>query len=239
MQAPTNSEILWHKIHLAEGRLFAATHVFWNHPDLALLFSQFLIQAHCLTRNGLTLMAVARDRARLAAPDDEVARNLADYLQVHLEEELGHDLWLLDDIRSLGFEEQAVLQAQPCAALIDLIGAQYFWMMHVHPVAIMGYLILMEGYAPLASQLEDIKERTGAPASAFRCLKRHADDDPEHLADLNRTLDSMNLNVEQARAVGMCAFAAIDGLAAMFEELLKGCAETPVEQMKELQHARA
>lgn len=231
MKGPTNSEVLWGKIRLAEGRLFAATRVFWNHSELPVLLPKFLIQAHILMLSGLTLMAVARDRA-LALPEDEVARALASYLQIHLEEEVGHDRWLLDDIRTLGFEEREVFQAQPSAAAVDLVGAQYFWMMHVHPVAIMGYLVLMEGYAPLASQLEDIRVRSGAPATAFRCLKRHAEDDPEHLAALNSTLDAMDLGVAQARAVAMCAFAAIEGLAAMFEELQRGAAAGYREELR-------
>jgi hypothetical protein len=224
MSGPTNSEILWMKIRLAEHRLFSATDLFWNHSKLAILLPRFLIQAHCIMRSSLTLMAVARDRA-LSLPEDETARHLAAYLQIHLKEELGHDIWLLDDICSLGFTEQEVVKAQPCASLIAMVDAQYFWMMHVHPVAIMGYLILAEGYAPLNSQLDEIKLRSGLPASAFRCLRKHADDDPSHLADLNRTIDSMNLSTEQARAVGMCAFATIEGLAAMFEELLRAGTE--------------
>jgi hypothetical protein len=238
MESPTNSDALWGKIRLAEGRLFAATHVFWNHCDLPRLLPLFLIQTYGVMRGGLTLMTVARDRA-LGLPDDSVAQALAAYLRIHLEEELGHDSWLLDDICTLGFEERGVVQAQPCAAVVNLIGAQYFWMTHIHPVAVMGYLILMEGYAPLASQLDEIRVRSEAPATAFRCLKRHADDDPAHLAELNKTLDSMNLSVEQARAVGMCAFAAIEGLAAMFEELTETCAaDEHVERSRELQYAR-
>jgi pyrroloquinoline quinone (PQQ) biosynthesis protein C len=236
MKGPTNSEVLWQKIHLAERRLFAATHVFWNHPDMPRLLPGFLIQAHCLMRNSITLMTVARDLTRAQSATDAVARELADYMGIHVEEERGHDRWLLEDIQTLGFEEQEILQSQPCAAVVNLIGAQYFWMTHVHPVAIMGYMILMEGYAPVTSQLEDIRVRSGAPASAFRCLQRHAEDDPGHLADLNRTLDSMALTVAQSRAVGMCAFAAIEGLAAMFEELLEGGA---TEHRKDLQHAGA
>jgi hypothetical protein len=235
--SPTNSEVLWTKIRLAEGRLFSATHVFWNHSNLPTLLPRFLIQAHCIMRSSLTLMSVALDRA-LTLPEDSVARDLAAYLRVHLQEEMGHDRWLLDDICTLGYAERQVLQAQPCAALVAMLGSQYFWMTHVHPVAIMGYLILAEGYAPLASQLEDIRIRSGAPASAFRCLKRHAEDDPSHLADLNQTLDAMNLTAEQARAVGMCAFAAIDGLAAMFEELLEACAED-ASKPEEWLHAHA
>ena len=238
MERPTNSDLLWAKIRLAEGCLFSATQTFWNHPDLPSLFPGFLIQTHCLMRSGLTMMAVAIERAR-AMPEDPVAQALADYLEIHLQEELGHDLWLLDDIRTLGFEDQQVLKAQPCAASVTLIGSQYFWMMHVHPVAIMGYLILMEGYAPVAAQLEEIRARSGAPETAFRCLMRHAEDDPAHIADLNRVLDGMSLSQEQIQAVGMCAFAAIDGVVAMFEELMESHLNKTFERARELQHAVA
>lgn len=221
MANPSNSDVLWAKIHLAEGRLFAATQVFWTHPGLRVLLPRFLVQAHCLMRSGLVLMEVARDRALGCPAEDRVARQLAAYLKVHLEEESGHEVWLLDDLGTLGLSPSDVLDAPPAQAMVELLGAQYFWMMHVHPVAVLGYLILMEGYPPLVEQLEDIRLRTGAPATAFRCLKAHAEDDPAHLAELNRTLDEMDLSPAQARAVAMCAFAAIECLAALFEELLQ------------------
>jgi hypothetical protein len=239
MKDPTNSDLLWCKIHLAEGRLFAATDAFWTHPDIGALLPEFLVQAHRVMRCGFSLMAVARERA-LSQPNDPVAVDLAAYLQMHLEEELGHDQWLLDDILTLGLSAQEVLMAPPCAALVELVGAQYFWILHGHPVAIMGYLTLMEGYAPLADQLEDIRVRSGAPATAFRCLQLHAEDDPSHLADLNRTLDRMNLSVEQSRVIGLCAFSAIECIAALFEELLTNHRNrTTVRSPREPLHARA
>ena len=239
MDCPTNSDILWGKIRLAEDRLFAATHMFWNHPELPRLFPAFLLQIFCIMRSGLALMSAAYERA-LTMPDDPVAAILAGYLRIHIEEEKGHDRWLLDDIGTLGYDERDVLDATPCTATTNLIGTQYFWMNHVHPVAVMGYLILMEGYAPLPAQLEDIRVKSGAPATAFRCLQRHADDDPAHLADLNRTLDSMKLSTQQARAVTMCAFAAIENTAALFEELV--ACDTPSEtaaRSEDLRYARA
>lgn len=219
MDGLTNSEILWGKIRLAENRLFAATHTFWNHPDLSVLLPRFLVQTHCLMRHGLALMAVARDLA-LSMPNDAVARDLAAYLSVHIQEETGHDAWLLDDICTLGFEPQQVLHAPPCAATSGLIDTQHYWITQIHPVAMMGYLILMEGYAPLVSQLDEIRIRSGAPETAFRCLKRHAEDDPQHLAELNGALDRMSLTIVQTRAVGMSALTAIDCVACIFEELL-------------------
>ncbi|HUY82630.1 MAG TPA: iron-containing redox enzyme family protein [Acidobacteriaceae bacterium] len=238
MECPTNSDILWGKIRLAEGRLFAATHMFWNHPELPRLFPEFLMQIFCVMRSGLILMPAARNCA-LALPDDPVASRLASYLEIHIEEEKDHDLWLLDDICTLGYQKRDVLEASPCTATVNLIGAQYFWMHHIHPVAVMGYLILMEGYAPLPAQLQQIQAKSGAPATAFRCLKRHADDDPAHLADLNHTLDTMQLTPEQARAVGMCAFAAIENTSALFEELVARNTASATARNEELRYARA
>jgi hypothetical protein len=238
MEGPTHSEILWGKIRLAEGRLFAATHMFWNHPELPRLFPAFLIQAFCVMRSGLALMTAAHDRS-LTMRDDAVAISLAAYLRIHIEDEKGHDLWLLDDIRSLGYDEREVIAAPPCGSVVNLIGSQYFWMNHAHPVSVMGYLILMEGYAPIPSQLDDIRVKSGAPASAFRCLKRHAEDDPSHLAELNNTLDSMSLTRDQAHAVAMCAFAAIENTAAMFEELVERHVTKQTDDVREdLQYAR-
>jgi pyrroloquinoline quinone (PQQ) biosynthesis protein C len=241
VQQPSNSEVLWQKIRLAEPRLFSTTHLFWNHPDLARMLPEFLIQAHLLIRSGLALMSAAREQA-LALPGDDVARKLESYLKLHLEEEVGHDRWLLDDICSLGYEPQEVLQAPPCPGVVALVGAQYFWMSHIHPVAVMGYLILMEGYAPLVEQLDAIQAHTGLPSSAFRCLRAHADDDPGHLADLNATLDAMCLSTDQARAVSMCAFAAIDGVAVLLEDLLQTNAQrvdSGAPSTKEFIHALA
>jgi hypothetical protein len=238
MEGPTNSDVLWGKIRLAEGRMFAATHMFWNHPELPRLFPAFLMQIHCIMRSGLGLMSAALDRCS-AFRGDPVADHLASYLRAHIEEEKDHDWWLLDDICTLGYRASDVLAVAPCVATVNLIGAQYFWMNHVHPVAIMGYLILMEGYAPLPEQLELIRAQSQAPATAFRCLRRHADDDPAHLAALNQTLDAMQLTAEQVRALAMCSFAAIENTAAMLEELVARNVLSEPFHSEDLRYARA
>ena len=61
---------------------------------------------------------------------------------------------------------------------------------------------------------------SGLPATAFRCLIAHADNDPHHIADLNRTLDSMPLTAEQQKYIALSAFQTIDAVAAVFEEML-------------------
>ena len=36
------------------------------------------------------------------------------------------------------------------ATAAALVGAQYYWIRHVHPVALLGYVMLLEGYPPSA-----------------------------------------------------------------------------------------
>jgi hypothetical protein len=216
---PSNSDVLWAKIRLAEARLNAASDFFWSHPDLAELLPTFLVQLHRVMQGGITLMRVARDQA-LTLPGDTVANIVAPYLQQHIDEEKDHCGWLLDDIETLGISPQQVAEATPLASVVSLVGAQYFWALNIHPVAVFGYLIVLEGYAPIAEQLEAIRVRTGLPGTAFRCLIAHADNDPHHIADLNHTLDSMPLTAEQQEYIALSAFHTIDAVASVFEELL-------------------
>ena len=220
MRSATHSNALWSKIHLAEDRLNSASNRFWTHPDLAVLLPRFLIQLHCVMRGGIALMQTAKDKAS-SIPGDTVASQTAAYLEMHIEEEKDHDQWLLNDIETLGIPATEVLQTTPLASVVSLLGAQYFWMLHIHPVTIFGYLIVLEGYPPLTEQLEEIRLRTGLPSSAFRCLKSHADDDPDHIETLNRTLDTMPLTPNQTKFLALSAFHTIDAVASVFEELLE------------------
>jgi len=229
----SHSDLLGAKIRLAEGRLHAASHHFWTHPDLAEMLPTFLIQLHRVMEGGIELMRVARDRA-LALKDDPVARIVAPYLDQHIVEEQDHGAWLLDDIGTLGISPEYVAEATPLPAVVSLLGAQYFWALHIHPVAVFGYLIVLEGNPPLTEQLEAIRKRTRLPATAFRCLIAHADNDPHHIADLNRTLDSMPLSDEQQKYIALSAFHTIDAVASVFEEIQALHSSSPRNTLRSL-----
>jgi len=233
MPPSSHSDLLWAKIRLAEERLNSASDQFWLHPDLAELMPVFLIQLHRVMQGGLNLMKTARDRA-LSLTNDPVAKIVASYLDQHILEEQDHDDWLLDDIRTLGISPSEVAETTPLSSVVSLLGAQYFWALHIQPVTVFGYLIVLEGYPPLTEQLEDIRKRTRLPATAFRCLIAHADNDPHHIADLNRTLDSMPLNTEQQKYIALSAFHTIDAVASVFEEILALHAASPRSTLKKL-----
>lgn len=225
MPPTTHSDVLWSKIHLAEQRLSAASDRFWNHPNLASLYPPFLIQLHHIVCGGLDLMTFAAARAATLTHDPSAAI-AATYLRHHIEEEQDHAGWLLNDIATLGIDPSQVHTTPPLPSVISLLGERYFWIAHSHPVAVFGYLIVLEGSPPLVHQLDEIQRRTQLPADSFRCLRSHAEDDPAHLADLNRTLDSMPLSPQQSSRIALEAFATIDAVADLLDHFSASASAT-------------
>lgn len=230
MQPVSNSQVLWRKIHLAAPAMHAASDRFWNQPGLARIYPQFLIQLHHVMMGGLRLMSFAAQQAACLS-GDAAATMAAAYLQHHIEEEKDHADWLLDDLRVLGISAQTVAQTPPLPGVVSLIGEQFFWITSFHPVVVFGYLFVLEGSPPLVHQLEQIQAQTGLPAEAFRCLRTHAEDDPEHIEDLNRTLDRMPLTSEQERRIALSAFSTIEAVAALLDELLARAASPPSDSL--------
>ena len=214
------SERLRWKVEFALPALRTAAHRLAAHPRIAELYPEYLIQSHWVVRASVPLMEAARARAvELGAADSE-ADGLVAYLTEHISEELHHDDWLLEDLEVIGFERRAVLARPPAAAAAALVGAQYYWIHHSHPVALMGYMSVLEGQASSQAQIEQLVDRTGYDRRAFRTLFEHADLDHHHADELHRTLDRLSLAPANSTLVGMSAMHTVTTLAHIFDEIV-------------------
>ena len=151
----------------------------------------------------LTEAALQRSREL----QDRPAEPLGHYLAEHVDEELHHDETLLDDLGVLGLERSAVLERIPPPDVAALVGSQYYWIQHFHPVSFLGYVAVMEGYPPTAELIETLVARTGFPRKAFRAYLEHAELDPGHRDHLDRTLDALPLEERHEKALGVSAIA--------------------------------
>jgi hypothetical protein len=86
-------------------------------------------------------------------------------------------------------------------------------MLHYHPVAVLGYIALLEGYPPSPEMLDEMATRSGYPPEAFRTLRLHAELDPGHGAELDRMLDGLALTPPQTAVIGLSAMASAHGFA--------------------------
>jgi len=191
---------------------------FWARPDLRQLFPEFLFLSYSIIRASVPLMRTAVEVATIRS-HEPVARALAGYFSHHVTEEADHDKWLLDDMESLGLIRDQVLQRVPPAEVAELVGAQYYWMHHSDPVALLGYVAVLEGDPPLEDELEAAAKRTGLPHDAFRTFISHAKLDPHHKQELDDFIDSLPLTRSQESLISVSAINTIAGLRRVFATL--------------------
>jgi heme oxygenase-like protein len=218
--ATPESQRLRAKIGVWLPELTAAGRRFVDHPRVRDLYPEYLETMHGIVRASVPLMETARTRSRGLADRDAVAATVAEYFEKHIDEEIGHDEWLLGDLEALGRDRAAVLGRTPSPAVAGVVGAQYYWILHVHPVALLGYTMLLEGYAPAPADVEELMGRTGYGPDAFRTMSGHAELDPGHADELAETIDSLPLSAQQSAVLGLSAMSTVHGLARVLDEMV-------------------
>jgi hypothetical protein len=178
-----------------------------EHPRIRELWPEYLILQHQIIRATVPLTEAALVQALRLDGSDPVASPLAAYLRGHVEEELHHDETLLDDLDQIGLGRTTALARVPSPSVAALVGSQYYWIHHHHPVAFLGYVALMEGYPPTPELIDTLIARTGYPADAFHTYLEHAELDPGHRDRLDRTLDELPLDPSHEVAIGLSAIA--------------------------------
>ena len=202
-----------------EPELAGATHLLFADPAVTKRYRDYLVAYHGILLATIPLLETARREA--LGRDDPGSRALAEYLATHIEEETGEDEWVLQDLEGLGVDRATVLEHVPAPSVARLVGAQYYWVLHVDPVAVLGYLAALERDPPTREFIDDLMRRTGHDASAFRTLIAHAERDPEHAVELDELLDRIELTETQWTLVSLSAMNTVHLLASVFAEVLR------------------
>jgi pyrroloquinoline quinone (PQQ) biosynthesis protein C len=124
----------------------------------------------------------------------------------YLEEETGHDEWILNDIEAAGGDREATVASQPGVATEAMIAYAYDTVMRRNPVGFFGMVHVLEGTSvSLAlTAAGTIQSALGLPARAFTYLRSHGELDKDHINDLARILDRLTER-EDGEAVVRCA----------------------------------
>jgi hypothetical protein len=218
--ATAASERIRARIELLIPALVRAGDRLIEHPRVRELYPEYLFMSHSVIRASVPLMEAALAKARTTAADDPVSAALAPYLEEHIDEERDHDEWLLGDLEVLGRDRREILARPPSPTVAALVGAQYYWIFHYHPVTLLGYVSLLEGYPPSTELIQRLIDATGYPGEAFRTMIAHAELDPGHRDELNELLDSLPLTPEQSVALGVDAIQTVDLFTRAIDELV-------------------
>ena len=152
------------------------------------LYLAFLASAYHHVRHTCPLLGLALSRCQIA--DEHYRAGLLSYL----EEEKGHEAWILDDIAALGGDRQHVAHA-PLAAR-QLVAYGYFAIEHVSPYALLGMVHVLEGMSVALAQAGAgaIQRRLGGDATGggFRYLTSHGQLDESHVDAFARLLERID-----------------------------------------------
>jgi hypothetical protein len=207
-------ELVWPAGRDCAGRLR-------GHPRAAELYPSLLMLQHMIVRGSVPLLRTAgREALRRAAAGDPVAALLVDHLRRHAEGERREEEWLLDDYAALDRDTAEVLGAVPSPTVAAMVGAAYYWVLHHHPVAVLGHFAVLDGDRPSQVQVAELQAATGHPAGAFTTLAHRAAADPAERDDLWRLIDVMPLGAAHVEVVTRAAVLAAQLLAKAVDELL-------------------
>lgn len=100
----------------------------------------------------------------------------------YIEEELGHQEWILDDIAACGGDKEAVRNGQPGVATEIMVAYAYDMVNRVNPIGFLGMVLVLEGTSmALATQAgKALQTSLNLPNQAFTYLTSHGALDVGH-----------------------------------------------------------
>ena len=140
-------------------------------------YVEFLAQAYHHVKHTVPLLMAAG--ARLPEEKEWLREAVAEYI----EEELGHQEWILNDIAACGHDKEAIRSARPAAATELMVAYAYDTIQRVNPVGFFGMVLVLEGTSVTTADkaASAIKQALGLPDKAFSYLRSHGALDQEHI----------------------------------------------------------
>lgn len=125
---------------------------------------------------------------------------LHEALDEYVEEEAGHDEWILNDIRACGADPEAVRHGAPGHATEVMVAYAYDLIARGNPLGFFGMVHVLEGTSvSLALMAADaIQKPLGLPDAAFSYLRSHGTLDQEHTAHFELLMGRIDDPLDQA-----------------------------------------
>ncbi|MCX2899646.1 TenA family transcriptional regulator [Pseudomonas mandelii] len=160
-------------------------------------YRAFLAQAYYHVRHTVPLMMACG--ARLPSRLEWLRKAVCEYI----EDEYGHEQWILNDIEACGGDKLVVRDGCPSLPIELMVSYLYDLIARGNPVGLFGMVNVLEGTSiALATHAADsIRERLELPQSAFSYLSSHGSLDIEHMQTYRRLMNSLDDPCDQAAVI--------------------------------------
>ena len=124
-------------------------------------------------------------------------------LDEYIEEETGHDEWILNDIAAAGGLSDAVRHGRPGVATEVMVAYAYDTIQRRNPLGFFGMVHVLEGTSVSLALLaaDAIQRPLGLPDAAFTYLRSHGTLDQEHTAHFALLMDQITAPADQQAIV--------------------------------------
>jgi pyrroloquinoline quinone (PQQ) biosynthesis protein C len=128
---------------------------------------------------------------------------MCEALDEYIEEEQGHDEWILDDIRAAGGDDEAVRHGPPGHATEVMVAYAYDMIARRNPLGFFGMVHVLEGTSVSLALLaaDRIQNALHLPDAAFSYLRSHGTLDQQHTAHFELLMDRIDGPPDQAAIV--------------------------------------
>jgi len=160
-------------------------------------YQAFLTEAyHHVKHTVPLLMAVG---SRLSSAQEYYREAIAEYI----EEELGHQEWVLNDLAATGADKELVRHGQPRLATELMVAYAYDTVLRGNPLAFFGMVLVLEGTSVnlATGAAEIIQQQLQLPNKAFSYLRSHGSLDIEHLSFFEKLMDTISDAADQQAIV--------------------------------------
>ena len=137
----------------------------------------FLTEAYHHVKHTVPLLMLCG--SRLPEHYEWLREAVAEYI----EEELGHQEWILNDIKACGADAEAVRHGQPSQATEFMVAYAYDMINRINPIGFFGMVLVLEGASvAMATQAgAAIQQNLGLSNKAFSYLTSHGSLDIDHI----------------------------------------------------------
>lgn len=141
------------------------------------VYVAFLTEAYHHVKHTVPLLMLCG--SRLPERYEWLREAVAEYI----EEELGHQEWILNDIKACGADAEAVRHGQSSVATEIMVAYAYDMINRVSPIGFFGMVLVLEGTSvALATQASaSIQQSLGLDNNAFSYLTSHGALDISHV----------------------------------------------------------
>ncbi|HXM82929.1 MAG TPA: iron-containing redox enzyme family protein [Burkholderiales bacterium] len=170
--------------------LIPKVHAMMNHGLTLVEYRGFLHDLYHIVWHFCPVMSAA------AARCDDRFRDVRYDLYERIEEEKGHESWVLEDIEALGGDVRAVRETPPSPPAQAMIAFNYYASDRVHPCSVLGMLYMLEVVSSVyGGRVSDSIARAlgrNFEDGGFKFLSSHATMDVDHMAKLNRLVKTID-----------------------------------------------